>query len=373
MNNDWTDIIKQSALEGGPELPSGDFELLQSRYTAHRRRAAWLKFSGALASAAAMLALALILWPRQVFPGESIVAERTDIQEIALDTARIELVEILPDAVAEIFTPHPSITKGEESVAKEPEAPTELSVAEMDTTCEEKVSPEVTAPSHTEMKAKEKEDIQLIEFTEKERRRMRVSLALSKNQRMTPSSGSPLNPMYQTAATKATSYYAPVATAEDYNSPISYSHIPVPMEFGLSVKLELSSHWALNTGLKYTLLKSNCGMPDYSYKLQDVHYLGVPVTLDYYAKRGHFLYYVGGGVMPEKCMYAHRGEQRLTEKGLQCALMANAGIEYGISRHLGVFIEPDLSYYITKSDITTRRSSGKTTVGASVGLRINLD
>lgn len=369
MSNDWTDIIKQSTLEGGPELPSGDFELLQSRYAAHRRRAAWLKASGALASVAALLALALILWPSQTATDAPLLAETSETQEIALEAVSIELEEILPETVAQTFTRHASPAVHEEIETVEPETYPELSAPEMCTTCEEKVSHEATAPSHTEVK----EDIQLIEFTEKERRRMRVSLALSKNQRMTPSSGSPLNPMYQTAATKATSYYAPVATAEDYNSPISYSHIPVPMEFGLSVKLELSSHWALNTGLKYTLLKSNCGMPDYSYKLQDVHYLGVPVTLDYYAKRGHFLYYVGGGVMPEKCVYAHRGEQKLTEKGLQCALMANAGIEYGISRHLGVFIEPDLSYYITKSDITTRRSSGKTTVGASVGLRINLD
>lgn len=370
MNKDWTDIIKQSALEGGAKLPDGDFELLQSKYGSHRRRAAWKRTAVSVSSIAATLVAAALLWPSRTNETVEIdspiqLAETPEIQETIVEES--VLVDLLPS------TPTTKVSQKEQIGVMVVECFFEDSEEKHVETIQEKFERVEKEEEKKEGKVQSNQE-EIVDWSDPvpARKHRRFSIGASGNYRKTFLAYAPTTVSPMAASTKA-SFYAAEATPEDDYRPISYAHIPIPMEFGLSVRAELSDHLSLLSGLKYTALISNCGMPDRTFKVQNVHYLGVPITLDYSWQTRNLTFYAGGGVLAEKSIYARRGEQKLHESGLQCALLANAGVEYSISRHIGLYVEPELNRYLTQSSFTTRRSSSQWNMGANIGIRFNFD
>ena len=64
MMEDWTDIFADGLKDVEAPLPEGDWDVLQKRYDAaqRRRRTAVWRLSGAVASAAAVLAAVFLLF-----------------------------------------------------------------------------------------------------------------------------------------------------------------------------------------------------------------------------------------------------------------------------------------------------------------------
>lgn len=395
MNKDWTDIIRESALDEDVRLPQDDFDILQSKYAAHRRRRAR---TGALclgSFAAACLGIALVL----LRPGIEVTQDPVVAQNLASDacekqeTGR-EFIELRQHEVAagsiEVAAGGAEVT--ETAVVMGDASTTDAAVVRDSAASKVSGSTQQEFSTHKDGEAAETERHKFepeeavigldeagnlladagLELEKEEKHRGRVSVAVS---------GSLSNTLRQNQPVAGTGQVVELKNAikrfelpeKGKEEPISYSHFPMPLEFAVTVKWDALDWLSLVGGVQYSLLTSNCGLPNRRFAQQNVSYLGLPVAVNLVGRTSFGLsYYLSGGALVEKCIYAHRGTERLRENGLQYALTAGAGLQYDFTRVLGIFLEPQLDYYLSKSAFETRRSSGPLSFGMSMGLRFNL-
>ncbi len=156
----------------------------------------------------------------------------------------------------------------------------------------------------------------------------------------------------------------------------SYQH-EIPVSVGLSARFFLTDRLSINTGLNYTRYKSLrtrwfAATHDHQEDWQYVHYLGVPVRLDYNAvNRKHFNLYFGAGLQMDKCIYATVGDERLHEKQILFGLNGAMGLQVNIVPMVGLYFEPEVSYALNKGSIETFRSDEPFVVTVRGGLRFN--
>ena len=396
MNKDWTDIIRESALDEDVRLPQDDFDILQSKYAAHRRRRAR---TGALclgSFAAACLGIALVL----LRPGIEVTQKPVVAQKLASDacekqeTGR-EFIELRQLEVAagsiEVAAGGAEVTEtavvmGDASttdaavvtdaaVARDSAAVRDSAASKVSGSTQQEFSTHKFEPEEAVIGLEEAGNLLAdagLELGKEEKHRGRVSVAVS---------GSLSNTLRQNQPVAGTGQVVELKNAikrfelpeKGKEEPISYSHFPMPLEFAVTVKWDALDWLSLVGGVQYSLLTSNCGLPNRRFAQQNVSYLGLPVAVNLVGRTSFGLsYYLSGGALVEKCIYAHRGTERLRENGLQYALTAGAGLQYDFTRVLGIFLEPQLDYYLSKSAFETRRSSGPLSFGMSMGLRFNL-
>lgn len=397
MNKDWTDIIRESALDEDVRLPQDDFDILQSKYAAHRRRRAR---TGALclgSFAAACLGIAIVL----LRPGVEVTQKPVVAQKLASDacekqeTGR-EFIELRQHEVAagsiEVAAGGSKTAAGgaevtETAVVMGDASTTDAAVVTDAEVVRDSAASKVSGSTQQEFSTHKFEPEEAVigleeagnlladaglEFGKQEKHRGRISVAVS---------GSLTNILRQKPTAAGTGQVVELKNAikrfelpeKGKEEPISYSHFPMPLEFAVTVKWDALDWLSLVGGVQYSLLTSNCGLPNRRFAQQNVSYLGLPVAVNLVGRTSFGLsYYLSGGALVEKCIYAHRGTERLRENGLQYALTAGAGLQYDFTRVLGIFLEPQLDYYLSKSAFETRRSSGPLSFGMSMGLRFNL-
>lgn len=146
-----------------------------------------------------------------------------------------------------------------------------------------------------------------------------------------------------------------------------------PISFGLSVRKAISGKFALESGLSYTLLSSDIHYENYPNEKQKLHYIGIPLRLSRaLLSKSDFTLYASGGGSIEKCIYAKRGEERLTESPLQLSVAALIGVEYKISRYMGIYLEPGINYFFDNgSSIKTIRKEHPCDFTLQAGIRLN--
>ena len=126
-----------------------------------------------------------------------------------------------------------------------------------------------------------------------------------------------------------------------------------PIRLGIKLSYPLNDRLSLQSGVGYTLLKS-----DLSYSSmqigQQLHYIGVPLGLRYQLwNSGRFSLYGAVGAMLEKCV---KNSSELpsaftdaalinTEKPWQCSLNAALGSEYRLDKAIGIYLEPGVGYF----------------------------
>ena len=390
MNKDWTDIIRESALDEDVRLPQDDFDILQSKYAAHRRRRAR---TGALclgSFAAACLGIALVLLrPDIEVTQDPVVAQNLASDACEKQETEREFIELRQHEVAagsiEVAAGGAEVT--ETAVVMGDASTTDAAVVTDAAVATESASSKDSGSTQQEFNTHKFEPEEAIieleeagnlladaglEFGKQEKHRGRISVAVS---------GSLTNILRQKPTAAGTGQVVELKNAikrfelpeKGKEEPISYSHFPMPLEFAVTVKWDALDWLSLVGGVQYSLLTSNCGLPNRRFAQQNVSYLGLPVAVNLVGRTSFGLsYYLSGGALVEKCIYAHRGTERLRENGLQYALTAGAGLQYDFTRVLGIFLEPQLDYYLSKSAFETRRSSGPLSFGMSMGLRFNL-
>lgn len=150
-----------------------------------------------------------------------------------------------------------------------------------------------------------------------------------------------------------------------------FSH-HLPLSFGLSVRKSFARGLSLESGLNYTLLRSEVRM---RYSSEDVsqklHFVGVPLRLNWqFVERGRFSAYVGAGGMIEKCVSAKFGSESVDESALQWSVLAALGAQYSLGNLVGIYFEPEVSYYLTDTELRTSRSDAPLTLSLRVGVRL---
>ena len=166
------------------------------------------------------------------------------------------------------------------------------------------------------------------------------------------------------------SYQAPLETIYSNSD---FSHF-MPVGAAVLVSFNFEHNLALSTGLAYTMLYSRAqeqGGGDI--RKQYVHYAGIPVTLDwhFFNRSGFSLYSRLGGRM-DICAGARFGNVKMEEKPLQWTVNASVGANYNFNRTIGLFIQPELDWYITQTRLKTIRSQSPVNATLRLGLTFNL-
>ena len=153
-----------------------------------------------------------------------------------------------------------------------------------------------------------------------------------------------------------------------------YTH-EIPVSIGVSARFRLTDRLSVNTGLNYTRYNStrnrrynNTSRSESA--RQSVHYLGIPVRLDWMlVNRKHFNFYMGAGVQMDKCLYATVGDERLHEKQFLFGVNGSLGFQFNIVPMVGLYFEPDFSYSLNEGSLQTFRTREPFMISARAGLR----
>lgn len=162
----------------------------------------------------------------------------------------------------------------------------------------------------------------------------------------------------------------------------------MPLVIGLSVNKSLTPRWSIETGLRYTFLRSDIlSESELMNKetIQRIHYIGVPLKLNYriFTYNGFSLYGQGGGALDipvygTQSIWEYSPKSGTTNKDvfhihapLQWSVEGGLGIQYHFTPSFSIFAEPSLRYYFnTGSDIKTIRQEKPFEFTIPIGLKL---
>ena len=87
------------------------------------------------------------------------------------------------------------------------------------------------------------------------------------------------------------------------------------------------------------------------------------------AKR--FSLYIGAGGMVEKCVAAKFGSKSIDEPGVQWSVLGAAGAQYDLGNRVGLYFEPEVSYYFTETELRTSRTESPLSLTLRLGVRLS--
>lgn len=174
-------------------------------------------------------------------------------------------------------------------------------------------------------------------------------------------------------------YMAPNPSIPDVEGPTGEIEVTekvhhyMPVVVGLSLNKPLSSRWSIETGLRYTFLRSDfLSESELMHKetIQRIHYIGVPLKLNYriFTYNGLSLYGQGGGALDipvygTQSTLEYSPQSGTTNKDLlhinaplQWSVEGGFGIQYHFTPSFSIYAEPSFRYYFNAgSDIKTIR------------------
>lgn len=188
-------------------------------------------------------------------------------------------------------------------------------------------------------------------------------------------------------------YRIPDPDMSDANDPIEEievtekSHHYMPLVIGLSVNKTLTSRWSIETGLRYTFLRSEflseSELMDRK-TTQRIHYIGIPLKINYriFIYRGFSLYGQGGGALDIPVYGTRSVREYLPREGtvsidkfhihapVQWSVEGGLGIQYHFTPSFSIYAEPSFRYYFNPgSDIRTIRQDKSFEFTLPIGLR----
>ena len=436
FNKGWVDAVREQCLsDGAAPSPDGWAQIGRKMRRATARRRA------ALAAVVALPTAAMLLWapwcstvpapspvvqvpsPAVPTPSPAGQASIPDVPPLPITDPSLPSVTRTPAArpAAPVSSFASSLTQPLDTttIPKTPDVPSSQ------TTPEEQKEPDKTVPPSKEIR---KEDVNspLLAFNEpKPRRRARFSVSLDAN---TSPGGLRRNinqteqNMYYVILNRLNTQYEDFGAISKTN--LSYGNYELkellrrwaydelekdpsikewvqvektnwqhdlPLSFALTVQTDLTSHWALETGVEYSYLHSREKMEEYqehrtsSLALpehaliymdeldQRVHFVGIPLRMTYRAwSPGRWDIYVGAGIKGEKCVKAQLGTVEYKEPHLQWSAEAFGGIQFRFLPRTHLYLQSALSWYFTKTDLITYRTENPLGLSLHAGLRFDL-
>ncbi|MBQ6952757.1 MAG: outer membrane beta-barrel protein [Bacteroidales bacterium] len=162
-------------------------------------------------------------------------------------------------------------------------------------------------------------------------------------------------------------------TVEDLfkGSPVHY----FPLKVGLSARIPVAPKLFISTGINYSLNISTFEYTLSGKRNQQAHYLGIPVRLDWVFASNRLLdVYVGGGLEGDLCVGATLGGNKISKDGFGLALQGAGGVQLNVTKHLGIYVEPQLSWQIPMNNtkLRTYRSTHPLLFTVAAGIRFNM-
>lgn len=165
----------------------------------------------------------------------------------------------------------------------------------------------------------------------------------------------------------------------------------IPVTFGLSLYYNLGKRWGIGTGVNYTKLSSELHSgtsSNYIKGEQTVHYIGIPVQVNYnVVKKGRFTGYITGGMLAEKPMAGslktkyivddevkETSEERLNSKPIQFSVNTAVGLQLKVIDKFGIYAEPGIGYHFKDdSGLNTIYKEKPLHFNVKFGVRLLLD
>lgn len=160
-----------------------------------------------------------------------------------------------------------------------------------------------------------------------------------------------------------------------------------PVVFSLSAQKKINAHWGIETGIQYTLLRSEFTSSDDAHleRAQKIHYIGIPLKGNFNIwKNGKFSIYTSAGLtldVPIKASVEESlfdNEQTIKQEkydlhpSLQWSTNIGFGLQYQITPIIGIYVEPNLHYYFNPGDgIKTIRTEKPLNVTLPIGIRLS--
>lgn len=163
-----------------------------------------------------------------------------------------------------------------------------------------------------------------------------------------------------------------------------------PVKAGVSICYSLTERLSLKSGVTYAYLTSSTSSGSDSYRFetdQRLHYIGIPIGLNYTLLQNHRLsLYLSAGASVEKCVsgrldtdYINNGivtqsdSERFRPRELQWSATVGAGVQYAITRSIGIYAEPGISYYFDNgSRHETFYTARPLNFNIEAGIRLNI-
>jgi hypothetical protein len=160
-----------------------------------------------------------------------------------------------------------------------------------------------------------------------------------------------------------------------------------PVSFGLGVSYYLNDRWTLQSGLVYTMLRSDWSIDNVAHETnnytQRLHYLGIPLSVSYrlgewkklkfYASAGGmFEYNIAGNLKRTTIINKEENIRESVGIKMQAPLFSvntKAGVVYPVWRFVGIYAEAGASYYFdNESYLKTIRSDKPFNLSLQAGI-----
>lgn len=200
-----------------------------------------------------------------------------------------------------------------------------------------------------------------------------------RNSTITGSSASMLAPPAPGASSMMMAPAAPgmmkaPSSAPSVAPPVNYDyHHHMPLTFGLNFTKRIVGNLYGNVGLNFTSMSSDVTPDNGGDKFkQNIKLIGLPfgVRWNFWRYKG-LTTFVGGEGMVERVVDASFGKEDITIKRLQWSVHATAGLQYNFTKHVGIYIEPKLSHYITTMPLNTLRNEHPFNFNLQMGLSLD--
>ena len=166
---------------------------------------------------------------------------------------------------------------------------------------------------------------------------------------------------------------------------ISEAKYALPVNIGIQGQIKVASFLSVGFGVGYTWLSSRYEAlvaKKYYHVKQNLHYIGIPVNVYFTLldKRNLYLYANVGGAVEKgiKASYTltdYEGVIRETSAkidGFQYSANAGIGLEYRFIDKFGLYIEPNVVYYINSHIPASIRTDQPLQIKAEIGLRFHI-
>ena len=404
-NKDWTDKLPE-LFEGYTEAePDGLWDAVRAGIEPKNKRPlAALWYAGSLLAAAAVAALALLLWPVSpsaesavsLVPGDAIVADNVAIESV------VPAGEVLPSSACLSETPpstagplplQPREAMAPDGSTSPAESPAEPEVEASETAPEAPTETDVQNPAEVQTKEPALTE-QPIKTTPRKTPRIKVQAGISRLGKMGPktmqttirSSGPSL--AFATKAWSGGSFdFGMVSRNKPSTTETTHSQ---SARIALSLKCNIGERWGVESGISLSTLNTSIRtVSGNSTKktVRQVEYMGIPLYVNYNALQwNRFSLYLTAGPMYEFATSMHLEDssymngKRISsstddtpQKDRIWSLNAGAGLQWNITGHSALFVQPGFSYhFVGGSHIETYYTAHPASFNLALGYRLTL-
>lgn len=165
----------------------------------------------------------------------------------------------------------------------------------------------------------------------------------------------------------------------------TYHHIP--LTFSLSLSKQMNERWAVETGVRYTYLRSDFTIINdlHTEKTQKIHYVGIPLKGSFHIWGNRKLsVYTSAGIALDIPVKSYLEEvvsenKQITDQrkstlhpSVQWSANWGVGIQYQLTPSVGIYTEPNLNYYFNnENSLNTIRKEQPFNITLPLGIRFS--